>query len=152
MEDDSDTLERSAYAASRMSPQRAVIATAVNGMTRAFSIEDLIGEVRLELPGIGAATVYRAVSAMEATGFVESLGMREGSAIYARCRSEGHHHHLVCTVCGAVTDTRCPITLHAHPAPAGFRVTGHTLVLYGQCAACRREASAEGPALEAEGA
>ena len=141
---ESEALGRSAYAGARVSYQRAVIARAADGMTRAFSIEDLIAEVRHDLPGIGAATVYRAVSAMEAARFVEALGTREGSAIYARCRSGGHHHHLVCTGCGAVADAECPMALASYPAPDGFQVTGHDLVLYGRCAKCRVAACAEG--------
>jgi Fe2+ or Zn2+ uptake regulation protein len=148
---DNDALGRSAYAGSRVSPQRIAIARAADGVTSAFSVEDLIAAVRRDAPGVGAATVYRAVAAMQAAGFVEALGTRGGSALYARCRSGGHHHHLVCTGCGAVADAECAMVPASFPAPAGFHVTGHDLVLYGECAKCRDEARRPVTSVETKG-
>jgi len=142
---DGGELGRSAYVGARVSPQRAAIARAADAMTSAFSVDDLLEAVRRQVPGVGAATVYRAVSAMEASGFVESLGVREGSAIYARCHSGEHHHHLVCTGCGAVSDAECPVAPERYTASDGFRVTGHSLVLYGQCAKCQSAPSSISP-------
>lgn len=137
---DGKAFGRSAYGAGRVSAQRIAIARAVDAERgRAFSVESLAEAVRHGDSGIGLATVYRAVAALEAAGFIESLGTRDGAAVYARCAHGGHHHHLMCTCCGAVTDVECPVG----PAPAresaGFRVTGHRLVLYGLCGQCRTD-------------
>ena len=86
---------------------------------------------------MGPATVYRAVAAMEESGFIEKVGTRDGSALYARCRHVGHHHHAVCTRCGAVADAGCPIDVDAIDV-GGFAISSHSLILYGLCAACRR--------------
>jgi Fe2+ or Zn2+ uptake regulation protein len=56
-----------------------------------------------------------------------------------------HHHHLVCTHCGRVTDfdagTRLEETLDAALGRIarrnGFRIDGHRLDVLGACADCR---------------
>jgi Fur family transcriptional regulator, ferric uptake regulator len=143
---DPKTLERTAYGAGRISPQRTAIALAVEASAdHAFSAEDLTAVVRRQTPGVGLATVYRAVAAMEAAGFIEQVGVRQGATIYARCVHGGHHHHLMCTECGTVADAECPMDPRA-VAPEGFRVTGHSLVLYGVCPACQDRQRESAPA------
>jgi Fe2+ or Zn2+ uptake regulation protein len=128
---------RAAFGGGRVSAQRIAIARAADDtLHRAFSVEELTTSVRRDHPGIGLATVYRAVTAMAAAGFVEPLGTRDGAVLYARCRSGSHHHHMLCTGCGAVTDVACPVRPDAPARPDGFQVTGHRLVLYGLCVAC----------------
>ncbi len=130
---------RSAYGSGRVSTQRLAIAGAVEaGAGHAFSVEELAETVRERSDAIGLATVYRAVAAMESAGFIESLGTRDGRTLYARCAHVGHHHHLMCTECGAITDVECPVPAADDPACDGFRVTGHRLVLFGVCGDCER--------------
>jgi Fur family transcriptional regulator, ferric uptake regulator len=138
-------LGTAAYGSARVSAQRLTIARAADAeLGRAFSVEDLADRVRRKAPGIGLATVYRAVAAMEAAGFVEPLGPRDGAMLYARCRHGGHHHHMLCTGCGAVADVACPVSADVSARPAGFEVTGHRLVLYGTCASCCERAAGGG--------
>ncbi len=128
------------YGRGRVTAPRLVIASAVDRLGRAFTVDDLIAEVRADAPGVGAATVYRAVAAMEAAHAVERVGTRDGSALYVRCTADGHHHHLVCTGCGRVAHASCPLeSIGAHRADDGFVVTGHELTLYGLCAGCATE-------------
>lgn len=127
------------YGRSRMSAQRAAIATAVQAMQRAFTAEELHRAVTADEPGIGLATVYRAISAMQSSGSLVSVGERDGSVLLALCARHDHHHHLVCNECGAVVAIDCPIddaTVRA-AARSGHLVTDHHIVLYGICADCR---------------
>ena len=126
-----------------MTERRRAIAVAVDGFEGAFTVEDLVGAARHHSPGIGVATVYRAVAAMETAGTLERVGSRDGSALYARCSAEGHHHHLVCTGCGRVAHTACPLdtgTPGAGRTRDHFIVTHHEITLYGLCATCADEA------------
>lgn len=139
-------LGRTAFGPGRTSSQRLTIARAADAASgRAFSVEDLAEAVRATDPGIGIATVYRAVGAMEATGFIEQLGTHNGAALYARCATGAHHHHLLCTSCNAVADVECPV-VGAPSDERGFRVTGHRLVLYGLCGACGAQTDRDGEA------
>ena len=119
----------------RTTAQRRTIADAVPH--RAFTVAELAECVAECDPAIGLATVYRAVGAMEAAGWLARVGESAGNALYVRCEEDGHHHHAVCTGCGRVEHTPCPVA-GPGPAqsPAGFRVTSHELTLYGLCAEC----------------
>ena len=117
-----------------MSAQRMVIARVARNYDSAFTADDLLAAVRSESPGVGVATVYRAVLAMEAAGFIEAVGSRGNAALYAHCTQEGHHHHVVCTACGAVADAECSVVT---TGVGGFSITGHDLKLYGLCPRCQ---------------
>jgi Fe2+ or Zn2+ uptake regulation protein len=65
----------------------------------------------------------------------------------------GHHHHVVCTGCGATATAPCPVDDAglAASVPAGFVVTSHEVRLYGLCAACGdRERAADGCSCDAD--
>lgn len=133
------TAAHALYGGARMSAQRALIAEVVLGMTGAFTAEDLHRRVSEVGPGIGLATVYRALAAMQTSGALAAVGDRQGSALLARCERHDHHHHLVCTACGSVVGIDCPLGHEALASAerAGHLVTRHEITLYGLCAACR---------------
>lgn len=133
-------LLRQAFGAGRTSAQRLALARAADGASGAFRVDALAEAARRVDPGIGSATAYRAVGAMVATGFLEQVGADGASALYARCDAQGHHHHLVCTRCGAVAGAPCPVgdAAGAHAAARGFTVTHHEVTLYGLCSECSR--------------
>ncbi len=127
------------YGRARVSAQRAAIAEIVPLMRGAFTAEDLHRAVAAHTPGIGLATIYRAIAAMQEAGTLASVGERDGSALLAACARNDHHHHLVCTGCGRVVGIECPIdeaTLRAAERE-GHLVTSHQIVLYGLCSRCR---------------
>lgn len=140
---DRELLDR-AYGASRRSPQRESIARAVRSIAGAFSVDALVRRVHESDPGIGAATVYRAVTSMVEHGYLESVGEHDGRTLYLHCGADEHHHHLVCTGCGSFTPVPCPLDDHAihHAAEQGFVITHHEVSVYGLCARCLRLAEA----------
>ncbi|MDH4140663.1 MAG: transcriptional repressor [Coriobacteriia bacterium] len=131
--------DRLPYGSGRTSPQRRAIASMAEELGRAFTIDDLERALRRKGKRAGVATVYRAVAAMEESGWLERVGVRGSKALYARCDSPAHHHHLVCTSCGIVLATDCPLEFATHSAKAehGFTVTEHDVTLYGVCRDCR---------------
>lgn len=130
--------DRAPYGRGRVSPQRTAIAEAIAMLDGAFTVDDLARRARMADPGLGTATVYRAVAAMVGSGHLEAVGQREGRALYAACDADHHHHHAVCTSCGRVEATPCAV--EALTPPGGFRVTRHEVTLYGLCGACARAA------------
>jgi Fur family ferric uptake transcriptional regulator len=122
--------------------QRRALAEAAERMPGGFTADELLAAVREREPGIGVATVYRALAAMAEAGFLEQVGTRDGAAVYARCRSGGHHHHVVCTSCGAVAEADCGLDemLAGVERASGYDVTSHELTLRGLCPRCRKAA------------
>lgn len=138
--DQSELLTR-AYAGGRASAQRGAVADAVERIGGAFTVGDLATSVRGDNPRISTATVYRCVAAMAAAGYLSRVGVRDGATLWARCDMADHHHHLVCTSCGATAATECPLDAGAlATAPDGFTVTSHDVVLYGLCGSCSSRA------------
>lgn len=127
------------YGRGRMSAQRTAIAGVVETMRGAFTAEELHRAVTDKEPGIGLATIYRAITAMQSAGSLVPVGERDGSALLALCARHDHHHHLVCTECDAVMGVDCPIddAMMRSAARDGHLVTSHQVVLYGLCTDCR---------------
>lgn len=134
-----------AYGGARMSPQRRAVADTIERLGRAFTIDELAEEVRRRRR-VGKATIYRAVAALEGSGWVARVGTQDGHSLFARCDRSDHHHHLVCTGCGKVAVTRCLLDERAMEAAAraGFQVTEHEITLYGLCRQCDEQSSSKG--------
>jgi len=92
------------------------------------------------------SSVYRNLAVFEETGLVHRLS---GHGDFARFELAeelvgGHHHHLACTTCGAMTDIELPATLEAELQRAltrvarrqGFEVGSHRIDAVGRCAEC----------------
>ncbi|MGB4594019.1 MAG: transcriptional repressor [Coriobacteriia bacterium] len=138
MPDPQEHILRRAYGSRRVSETRRAIARVAAGLPGAFSVEQLREETARTVPGVGLATAYRAVNAMLDSGYLASVGTRDGTALYAVCAGGAHHHHLVCTTCGAVTGVACPLDsgLASTAELAGYTLTSHEITLYGVCRAC----------------
>lgn len=132
-------LALSPYGARRMTSQRRVIVRAIDELSRAFTVDELAVRARGIDSTIGTATVYRAVANLDESDWIERVGERNGSVLYARCHAEEHHHHLVCTGCGRIEPAACPLDagLTEAAARAGFLLTDHEVTLYGLCQTCR---------------
>ncbi len=100
-----------------------------------FTIEDICATT----PGVGRATVFRTVKLLQESGALCRLVLEDGGIRY-QLSAGGHHHHLVCSRCGAVTEFDDPtldaliLTTARHQR---FQLDGHSLELYGTCANCR---------------
>ena len=80
----------------------------------AFTVDDLAVAVASRDASIGVATVYRAVSAMEAERLARARGraVRERALRALRLPAGHHHHHLICTGCGRLEPADCPLGTH----------------------------------------
>lgn len=96
---------------------------------------------------LAQSSAYRNLAVLEACGVVHRIA---GSDEFARFElaedlTDHHHHHLICTSCGAVADFTAPEGLEASveelarqvAATAGFAADHHRLDLFGRCADCQ---------------
>lgn len=116
-------------------PRRAVV-EAIAARRGAFTAQEIADE--LAPRGVGRATVFRTLGALQELGHVTRLHVGAECERYALCDGS-HHHHLVCTGCGDVfpIDACAVDELTADAARTfGFAVEGHHLDVYGRCAAC----------------
>jgi Fur family transcriptional regulator, ferric uptake regulator len=84
------------------------------------------------------ATVYRIVNALSKKGILRSVNFQENKSRYELASHE-HHHHVVCTNCGAVKDVEDCIKSDAQKRiekETGFKITSHALEFFGLCPTC----------------
>lgn len=121
----------------RMTPSRRAVMAAVLQQSGHFTVDDLLRRCR----GAGRATVFRTVRLLTDIGVVCRVLMEDGSLHY-RLSQRGHHHHIVCTNCGAVKDLdECGVSdlVRELAQASGYEIEGHWLEFYGRCQECRRE-------------
>ncbi len=124
----------------RPTRQRAAVAAAI-GTGHAFrSAQDLYETLRAAGDKVGLTTVYRTLQAMADAGEVDVLRTADGEAVYRRCRTDEHHHHLVCRSCGTTVELAAD-EVDAWTAKVarrhGFTDVSHTVEVFGLCRDCR---------------
>lgn len=92
---------------------------------------------------VGLATVYRVLTQFEQAGLVIKHHFESGHAVFELDTGD-HHDHIVCLKCGHVTEFLDEVieTRQNHIAEEhGFKITDHSLNLYGICSKCQTEVS-----------
>ena len=124
----------------RLTQQRVIVAEALASARRALSAQELYDRIKSAHPGIGRATVYRALEAQVQDGMASRFEREGHVSAYIACDAE-HHHHLVCTRCQRVEDLAEDVIapmLVAVGRRHNFQVDHAALDLYGLCASCRK--------------
>ncbi len=95
---------------------------------------------------LAQSSVYRNLVILEQVGAVTRIVTRDDYARYELTErlTDHHHHHLICTSCGDVSDfsltdqteSRLDDALRRVARKAGFDVEAHRLDLVGTCASC----------------
>lgn len=136
----SDTVRNRMLAAGqRITPQRDLIAGVLEHADRPLGAQELLDAVSGHDPGVGRATVFRALQALGDAGIVQHVSLAGNQAGYLLCATAGHHHHLVCQQCGTIEDLAedevAPF-LTALQDGHGFHVDHASFTVYGTCASC----------------
>jgi Fur family ferric uptake transcriptional regulator len=103
------------------------------------SAQALYAGLRADGTRIGLATVYRVLQAMVVSGEADLVRSTDGEALYRLCRSDGHHHHLLCRGCGRAEEIDAAVVedwARAVAARHGFVAVEHTVEFIGTCADC----------------
>lgn len=109
------------------------------GQSCCLSAQAIHDRLREDGRTVGLASVYRALETLTGLGLVHRLDVG-GTAAYEPADPEGHHHHhVICSDCGAVglfEDDGLEDAIHALGGRLGYRVDAHDVVLRGACPAC----------------
>lgn len=122
----------------RNTRQRGAISTALAETDGFASAQDLHALLRSRGERVGLTTVYRALQSMADSGEVDVMRPPGGESMYRRC-SSGHHHHLVCRVCGRTVEVEGPTVESWADRVAGrhgFVDVSHTMEIFGTCPDC----------------
>lgn len=111
------------------------------GVLKAIASADsplTVEEISDRVPDIGRATVFRTVKLLHELGVICRVTLENRGIRYVLSTSS-HHHHLICSNCGSVTEFSSPQldqAIHEEAEAAGFELNGHTVELYGKCKHC----------------
>jgi Fur family ferric uptake transcriptional regulator len=123
----------------RSTRQRTAVADVlarVDGFRSAQELHDLL---RHDGASVGLTTVYRHLQALADAGHIDVLRTDGGEAVYRRCPTDEHHHHLVCRSCGRSVEVDGPeVEAWASRVAErhGFTAVSHTVEVFGTCEAC----------------
>jgi Fur family ferric uptake transcriptional regulator len=129
----------------RSTDQRRVIVEAFFRAPHHVSIEELLARVRVREPKVGYATVYRTLKLMAASGVACERDFGDGLTRYELADSRAHHDHIICDVCGSITEFEEPAIEQLQEKIAArydFTLRSHKHELYGTCPGCRADTAA----------
>ena len=121
-----------------MTPQRQAVLDVLHSSPDHPTAADVLERVRATRPGVGAATVYRALALLVENGQALELTLGDGTS----ARYDGNvdrHDHVVCTSCGRAVDVDTalpPQAVRTLSRRTGFSISGYDLQFRGRCPAC----------------
>ncbi len=122
----------------RLTPQRMMILSAIEGSESHISAEEIYAQVVAKYPHVNISTVYRTLELLKRLGLVTETDLGEGRVRYHPA-DRGRHHHLVCQECGAIIDldesTLFPLKDALLRDYKFFADLKH-LAIFGRCANC----------------
>jgi len=121
--------------------QREVILETLYKSNEHLTPEALHHLIQEEQPDLktGIATVYRTLSLLEDSNMVTSLSFGAQGKKY-ELGAKDHHDHMICTECGTITefvDESIEKRQHAIADELGFKMTDHSMQIYGVCKNCQ---------------
>jgi len=108
-----------------------------------FTPEDMYMLLKKQNPdiNIGIATIYRTLSLLEESGIASSISFGAQGKKYELGLKQ-HHDHLICTVCGEITeffDETIEEQQEMIAKKFNFTMTDHTMKIIGLCENCKRK-------------
>ncbi len=103
-----------------------------------WSAEEVLAALDAHGVAADASSVFRALVRLEGDGALARVELGDGRARYEAAGA--HHEHVRCERCGVVAGVPGCVVEPLRPAveqATGFRVTGHHLLFWGVCRACR---------------
>lgn len=123
--------------------QRLAIADILLHSASHLSADDVASELNKQGRAIALATVYRTIDLLVQSGLAVERDFGEGFRRFEPAKGAPHHEHLLCTICGKLTEFRderldrmTTLVAESH----GYARQRHRLVIYGVCDDCQRGA------------
>ena len=128
----------------KITPQRRAVLNVISLSHDHLTPAAIYKKVHRENPRIGLVTIYRTLDILAELGLICEVHSGGNCRSYLMRRPSGHHHHLICSDCGAVVDfTDCDLTELEHKISreTSFEIAGHLLEFTGRCRDCLKGAS-----------
>jgi len=123
--------------------QREVILETLYSSNEHLTPESLHQLIQKKHPNLntGIATIYRTLALLEESNVVTSLSFGAQGKKY-ELGAKHHHDHLICTECGNITefvDEEIEKKQHLITQELGFKMSDHSMQIYGICQKCQQK-------------
>jgi Fur family ferric uptake transcriptional regulator len=122
----------------RLTKQRKSVQELLSKFSTFLTVQEVHNELNAAGFTVGLSTVYRIIGEMNSSNEVDMVINDAGEAMYRLCSVE-HHHHIICTNCGATVelfDAAIESWASAIAKENKFKLTGHSVELEGICSDC----------------
>ena len=125
----------------RVTESRTALVDALARASRPLTIPEL----QQHAPGLATSSAYRNLQVLETAGLVHRIVTAGDHARYELAEDlTEHHHHLICSECGAIEDVPASARLEQSVERAaadierrtGFHTQHHRVDLVGRCRSC----------------
>lgn len=129
----------------RVTPQRAIILSAIERISGHFTADELFSEVQKASSYISLATIYRTLDMLREMQLVSESHMGTSTTHYA-LKTHANHHHAICRGCQGTIEL--PEDLFATVVSTlsseyNFAADLSHLVIFGLCTYCQNVAPQE---------
>ena len=124
----------------RMTNQREIILRELRKSKQHLSADELYDRVKMIMPRISLATVYRNLEILSEAGMIGKLEISGRQKRFDFDVSD--HDHIYCVVCHKVdnlTIDRNNVNTERLGAAAGYAITGYRVEIVGVCPVCQKK-------------
>lgn len=119
----------------RDTQQREAIRRSLLHAGRPLSIHEVFELAKSDVAGLGIATVYRNLKALQEEGWIVPVNL-PGQPSRWEVSREYHHHHFLCRTCDRLFTIHDCLGGLKRLLPEGYTLEEHDILLRGQCDAC----------------
>ncbi len=121
--------------------RQAVLDVIIKSKGSHLSSEEIFKLIKQTHPEVGLATIYRTLPLLEEMGLISKIYLDDDCMRYEYCDpGKAPHHHLICLQCGSLSEEQADDLLgdlyKETYSKSSFRVTNHSVKLYGYCKNC----------------
>lgn len=119
-----------------MTKGQLAVLEALAGEAGFLAAQDIHARLRAQGSPVGLTSVYRAAQALRDAGEIDEARLPSGELGYRLCITSKHHHHLICTVCGATVEIEGASVerwIASVAAQHGYTPSDHTIEILGSC-------------------
>lgn len=120
-------------------PRLKILTIFENSAKRHLTAEEVYKQLLDSGEEVGLATVYRVLTQFENAQLINRHYFEGGHSVFELNQGE-HHDHMVCIKCGRVEeffDETIEKKQEEVAQKLGFKITDHSLNLYGKCKKCQ---------------
>jgi len=124
----------------RRTPSREAILTCLFENHKPVSVDEIRSYLQKHHYLVDDATIYRTIRSFIQKCLIKQIDFQEGKFRYEPA-SLPHHHHIICTKCGAVSQVDDCLKENAEKfisKKTGYVISSHSLEFFGLCSKCQR--------------